>query len=231
MNSHVRQTNRDAITIPLQTAASLYDGREILQKSGRNMGDIRRFCLIFTAAQPPDADDTGIPQPPISPRVRNPKIRLHARHHEQHPAQEPRGTNVTITTCRRYQHNQPPPDHPRHRNLEMRHHLQPPDTQPMQERADISVAGATCQRYRHKSPSPDNSPRSNPKMHRYPRLAAHPLKRHTPRAWYVGWRARPRRSADQRHRRARRAYTGSCTARWCGLGRASESNTAHPSPP
>ncbi len=47
MNSHVRQTNRDAITIPLQTAASLYDGREILQKSGRNMGDIRRFCLIF----------------------------------------------------------------------------------------------------------------------------------------------------------------------------------------
>lgn len=231
MNSHVRQTNRDAITIPLQTAASLYDGREILQKSGRNMGDIRRFCLIFdgraTARRrrhrhPATTDFSRSQKPEDTPPSMTPRTTSRAG---------PRGTNVTITTCRRYQHNQPPPDHPRHRNFEMRHHLQPPDTCPMQERADISVTGATCQRYRHKSPSPDNSPRSNPKMHRYPRLAAHPLKRHTPRAWYVGWRARPRRSADQRHRRARRAYTGSCTARWCGLGRASESNTEHPSPP
>lgn len=227
MNSHVRQTNRDAITIPLQTAASLYDGREILQKSGRNMGDIRRFCLIFygraTARRrrhrhPATTDFSQSQKPEDTPPSMTPRTTSRAgtpRHQRNHhnlpeiPAQpttpgspttqEPRDAPSSPTT--RHTTNAGTRRYQRNR----RYLPEIP--------AQIAIPGQLA------TQQPEDAPLSAP------------LKRHTPRAWYVGWRARPRRSADQRHRRARRAYTGSCTARWCGLGRASESNTAHPSPP
>lgn len=122
MNSHVRQTNRDAITIPLQTAASLYDGRDILQKSGRNMGDIRRFCLIFygraTARRrrhrhPATTDFSQSQKPEDTPPSMTPRTTSRAgtpRHQRNHhnlpeiPAQ-PTTRHTTNAGTRRYQRN------------------------------------------------------------------------------------------------------------------------------
>jgi hypothetical protein len=85
VNTHAWQANRGTITIPLQTAASLYDGHEILQQSGRKWGYVTVLSSFHgdwkIRAQPLNADDTGMQEPATasatadSPKDRDPTHR------------------------------------------------------------------------------------------------------------------------------------------------------------